>query len=76
MTRGDSGSGGEGGRGEEGVLRQTAVPGVRFALPKREGEGGLSPSSAALTVPGHVPSHKLKTEGGEEKHTHTPARVC
>lgn len=76
MTRGDSGSGGEGGRAGEGVLRQTAVPGVRFALPKREGEGGLSPSSAALTVPGHVPSHKLKTEGGEEKHTHTHQQEC
>lgn len=70
----DPGAGGEG-RGEGGCA-WTNRGGVRFALPKREGEGGLSPSSAALTVPGHVPSHKLRTEGGEEKHTHTPARVC
>lgn len=26
-------------------------------------------SSAALTVPGHVSTHRLRTEGGKKKHT-------
>lgn len=31
---------------------------------KEKGEEAY-PSSAALTVPGHVSTHRLKTEGGE-----------
>lgn len=53
----------------------TNCKGVSFVLPKREGEGGLTPSSAALTVPGHVPSHKLRTKGGEETYTHAHTRT-